>query len=83
MNSKISTSGFVNIASDFYKLKKPKTSYTLLAAALFIVLSHPNTYLFVNQYLDVSDKKGCPSNKGLLVHAIVFMIIFRIILEYV
>ena len=83
MNPKESNK-IVNMLSNFTKLKNPKTSYSLLAAALFIFYSHPETYKFVNQYINgVSDKKGCPETKGLIVHAVVFLLMYRIVMEYV
>ena len=51
--------------------------HALLSAVLFLVLASPQLYkftdkLFANLGIDVCDVHGCPTNMGLLIHAVIF-----------
>lgn len=58
-----------------------KWLYTLYTTIVFILVSNPYTYKLVNSILgNISDKKGCPTAFGFVVHTIVFMLILRLIM---
>jgi hypothetical protein len=51
--------------------------HALLSSVLFLVLASPQLYrftdqLFANLGIDVCDVHGCPTNMGLLLHALIF-----------
>ena len=54
-----------------------KLLISLLSALVFIVIAHPQTFLLVRKSVGgwVASDAGCPTRKGLLLHAFVFMII--------
>ncbi len=46
-------------------------------AVIFFVISQKNVYEFTNKYIgDELDELGCPTQKGLLIHAIVAGVLF-------
>lgn len=58
-----------------------KWLYTLYTTILFVLVSNPYTYKLVNSILgNISDKKGCPTAFGFVVHTIVFMLLLRLIM---
>jgi hypothetical protein len=62
-----------------------KWYYTLLTTLVFVAVSNPYTYLLVNSLLggilgSISDKKGCPTTTGFIVHTIVFTLILRLLM---
>jgi len=58
-----------------------KWLYTLYTTIIFILVSNPFTYKLVNSILgNISDKKGCPTPFGFIVHTIVFTLILRLIM---
>ena len=63
-----------------------KWKYTLITTFIFLVISNPVTYVFVNNTIgkliniQVSDGTGCPTIAGMLVHAAIFTLILRIIM---
>ena len=61
-----------------------KWTIALLAAVLFVVLSSNWMYKALNgltkNYVVLSSDEGCPNIKGLLIVAIVFLLILRLIL---
>ena len=63
-----------------------KWRYTLYIAVLFLLIINPLTYKFVNMLLgkiaNVSDKSGCPTRVGMLIHALLFSLLFRVLLEF-
>lgn len=71
--------------------KKPtnadKWKYTLLTTLIFILVVHPMTYKLVQKLLGgilgkIADfKTGCPTMLGIAVHAVVFTLILRYIMD--
>jgi len=58
-----------------------KWLYTLYTTLVFILISNPMTYKLVNSILgNVSDKNGCPTTFGLVVHTLVFTLIIRLLM---
>ena len=63
-----------------------KWKYTLITTFIFLVVTNPVTYVFVNSTIGkflripISDNRGCPTIAGLLVHAIVFTLILRAVM---
>lgn len=62
-----------------------KWRYTLYTTILFLIVSCPYVYLLVNSILGglfkICDKKGCPTHVGILVHAVVFTLLLRYLME--
>ena len=62
-----------------------KWKYTLLTTVIFLIIVHPKTYIFVQSILGniikIASPKGCPTMMGLIVHAFVFTIILRYIMD--
>lgn len=63
-----------------------KWKYTLITTFIFLVISNPVTYVFVNGTIgkllgrQTANSAGCPTIFGMIVHAIVFTLILRIIM---
>lgn len=61
-----------------------KWRYTIYTTIIFLFIVHPMTYKLVNSLLGslikICDSKGCPTNAGIIVHAIVFTLILRYIM---
>lgn len=54
-----------------------KTQFALTAALLFFIIAHPMTYKLVESLVGplvgtIASPMGCPTNLGLLAHAVVF-----------
>lgn len=62
-----------------------KWRYTLYTTVIFLIVVHPQTYRLVNHLLGnivkISDKCGCPTMAGIVVHAIVFTLIVRYMMD--
>ena len=62
-----------------------KWKYSLYSAIVFLLISSPYTYMLMNNLLGsvvaVSSSAGCPTIVGLLLHALVFMLIIRGMME--
>lgn len=62
-----------------------KWRYTLYTTLIFLVVVAPFTYLLVNSVLGsllkVCDKNGCPTTAGLMLHALVFTLILRYMMD--
>jgi hypothetical protein len=63
-----------------------KWKYTLLTTVIFIIVVSPKTYQLTNMLLSgiigkTASKEGCPTVLGLFIHAIVFTIILRYIMD--
>ena len=52
----------------------------ILLGMLFFVVGSPAMYNLVNKYISVKED-GCPSNRGVMLHAVVFMILVVLIWE--
>ena len=63
-----------------------KWKYTLITTFIFLVISNPTTYVFVNSTIGklinikVSSSTGCPTIAGMLIHAVIFTLILRVIM---
>tara|TARA_Y100000813_G_scaffold185596_1_gene157583 strand:- start:365 stop:595 length:231 start_codon:yes stop_codon:yes gene_type:complete len=62
-----------------------KWKYTLITTVIFLVIASPYTYMLVNKILGglvkIASPTGCPTTAGLLVHAVVFTLILRLIMD--
>lgn len=66
-----------------------KWKYTLITTAIFLLIANPYTYILVNKIFTglfgtmgkVSSATGCPTVLGFILHAIVFTLILRGVME--
>ena len=66
-----------------------KWKYTLITTAIFLLIANPYTYILVNKIIvglfgtmgKVSSATGCPTLVGFILHAIVFTLILRVVME--
>jgi hypothetical protein len=69
--------------------RKPTNSdkwrWTLYTTVLFLIVVNPLTYKLVNSLLGmivkIADSKGCPSIFGILIHATVFTVLLRKLMD--
>jgi len=66
-----------------------KWKYTLITTAIFLLIANPYTYILVNNIFTglfgtmgkMSSAAGCPTLLGFILHAIVFTLILRVVME--
>ena len=63
-----------------------KWRFTLYTTVLLVILFNPWMYLFVNKLLGsligtIANKEGCPTIIGFIVHAVVFTLILRLLMN--
>jgi len=63
-----------------------KWRFTLYTTVLLLILFNPWMYLFVNKLLGsligtIANKEGCPTMIGFIVHAVVFTLILRLLMN--
>jgi len=63
-----------------------KWRYTLYTTAVLLLLFNPWMYKTMNGLLSsfvgpIADKGGCPTTLGFLIHALVFTIILRLLMD--
>lgn len=62
-----------------------KWKYTLQTTILFLIVVNPLTYKLVNmligKFVKIASNKGCPTIAGMLVHALVFTLLLRLLME--
>lgn len=63
-----------------------KWMYTLMTTLLFLIIVNPYTYKLVQTLLGgivkIADiRTGCPTMAGIIVHAIVFTLLLRLMME--
>jgi hypothetical protein len=63
-----------------------KWRFTLYTTVLLVILFNPWMYIFVNKLLgsligSISNKEGCPTIMGFVVHAVVFTLILRLLMS--
>ncbi len=62
-----------------------KWRYTLYTTVVFLIVVNPMVYKFVNSLLNnivvISNIDGCPTTEGMLIHALVFTVILRLMME--
>lgn len=64
-----------------YKLEERKWKYTLMTTILFLIVTNPAmyrlTHKLVGKVVKISNRSGCPTLAGYLIHAVVFTFILR------
>jgi len=74
--------GYENICE---KSSADKWKYTLYTTVLFLIIVNPMTYKLVNmifgKLMKVCDKSGCPTTFGYLLHALVFTLLLRLMMD--
>ena len=62
-----------------------KWRYTLYTTILFLIIVNPMTYKLVNYILGslvkICDKNGCATTAGYLIHAVVFTLLLRLMMD--
>ena len=70
--------------------QKPRTHdkwrYTLYTTVIFLIVVSPYTYKLTNQLFSkllgpVASSVGCPTTIGIILHAVVFTLILRYVME--
>lgn len=58
-------------------MAEKKLLISFLSALVFLIVAHPQTFKLMRHAIGewVSNKEGCPTKSGLLLHALVFMLI--------
>ncbi len=59
-----------------------KWKISIFSLIIFIIIVNPNTYKFTDKLLGgiigpLCDYNGCPTDRGLLVHSLVYLLIVR------
>ena len=62
-----------------------KWKYTLITTVIFLLIANPYTYQLVQavlgKFIKIAKHAGCATIAGLLVHAVVFTLILRLIMD--
>ena len=62
-----------------------KWKYTLITTIIFLIIANPYTYILVNsllgKFVKIASSTGCPTTAGLLIHAVVFTLLLRGVME--
>lgn len=64
-----------------------KWRYTLITTVLFLIVVNPMTYKLTNKLFSkllgpiANGSSGCPSMVGILLHAVVFTLLLRILMD--
>ena len=73
------------MAGSDYKVNERKWRYTLMTTVLFLVIVHPMTYRLTHSIFKglfkVAGKSGCPTTAGYLLHAVVFTLLLRAMMD--
>ena len=76
--------GASNTESNLESLQKWK--YTLITTVIFLIIANPYTYILVNTLLGklvkIANPVGCPTIAGLLIHAVVFTLLLRWVMDW-
>ena len=63
-----------------------KWKYTLITTIIFLIVANPYTYILVNSLLGklvkIANPVGCPTTAGLLLHAVVFTLLLRWVMNW-
>tara|TARA_B100000401_G_C52791606_1_gene713688 strand:+ start:727 stop:972 length:246 start_codon:yes stop_codon:yes gene_type:complete len=65
------------------KTNQDKWRYTLMTTVLFLIIVNPATYKITNGIFGkligqlANPSSGCPTSKGIMVHAVVFTLLLR------
>jgi len=73
---------------DLDNMKKWK--YTLITTVIFLIVANPYTYIMVNYLFKcclgkrgiIASATGCPSTIGLILHAVVFTLLLRWVMDW-
>tara|TARA_Y100000816_G_C26107948_1_gene589587 strand:+ start:1543 stop:1806 length:264 start_codon:yes stop_codon:yes gene_type:complete len=67
------------------KTSQEKWKYTLYTTVLFLVVVNPMTYKIVQallgRFVKIAASDGCPTMAGILVHAVVFTLLLRYMMD--
>ena len=67
-------------------LTSPKMKYALYVTILFVILTLPATYkllhMLLGKLIPIIDALEKPTIWGVIIHAIIFFIAFRLMIEY-
>jgi len=62
-----------------------KWKYTLYTTVIFLVVINPLTYKIVDgvlgRFVKIASSTGCPTTAGMLVHALVFTLVLRYMMD--
>jgi threonine/homoserine/homoserine lactone efflux protein len=62
-----------------------KWKYTLITTVIFLLIANPYTYMIVQsllgKFIKIASPSGCPTIAGLLVHAVVFTLLLRLVMD--
>lgn len=62
-----------------------KWRYTLYTTVIFLVVVNPMTYKLVDslvgRFVKIASSTGCPTTAGMLIHALVFTLILRYMMD--
>ena len=63
-----------------------KWKYTLITTVVFLIIANPFTYKWMDRLLrnigiKVANSSGCPTFVGLMIHALVFTLVLRYMME--
>lgn len=61
-----------------------KWKYTLITTVIFLLVVNPYTYILVDRFIifgKICSSNGCPTTFGLLLHALVFTLLLRGVME--
>ena len=65
-----------------------KWRYTLYTTLVFLIIVNPYTYQLTQKLFGpflgkiASESNGCPTNVGILLHAVVFTLILRVMMDF-
>lgn len=67
-----------------------KWKYTLITTVIFLIIANPYTYIMVNYLFKcclgkrgiIASATGCPTNIGLILHAVVFTLLLRWVMDW-
>lgn len=71
-----------NLYEKLKSLEMNNQNLIYISTILFIILNLPQVYHLMNKLFHVVDKKGCPTMSGVIVHAIVFFVLMKIITSF-
>ena len=67
------------------KSSQEKWKYTLYTTVLFLIVIYPMTYKLVQailgRFIKIAAPDGCPTMAGILVHAVVFTLLLRYMMD--
>lgn len=68
-----------------YKLNERKWKYTLMTTVLYLIITHPLmfklTHRLFGKVMKLAGKSGCPTMAGYLLHAVVFTVLLRMMMN--